>query len=186
MAASALKFFKVNMLPMAPLVGNAFYLVLNGDYCETYLTDVNGIPKHVGNSAMINELIMNALADYNAIEIVDDIPARNALGMTLMRNALILVIDATGDPTVTSGAAMYAYIEATQTYRKIYEMEGLDFTIYWDNIQGRPNSSPAHIDDAVQKRHMHGNMMVLDALSVNGTSLTYGGIEVLRTEQTDW
>ena len=186
MTATALKFYKVNTLPAPPLVGNAFYLVLNGNYCETYLTDVNGLPKHVGNSAMITELVASAFADYNAIEIVNNITERNALGATLMRNALILVIDATDDPTVTSGAAMYAYIEATGTYRKIYEMEGLDFTIYWDNIQGRPTSSPNDIDDAVNKRHMHANKLVLDGIGVNGTSLSYGGIDVLRTDQTDW
>lgn len=186
MTATALKFFKVNSLPTPPLVANAFYLVLNGDYCETYLTDISGIAKHVGNSAMISEMVSTAFADYNAIEIVDDIGDRNALGSTLTRNALILVIDATDDPTVSSGAAMYAYIESTGTYRKVYEMEGIDFTVSWNQIQGRPNSSPTDIDDAVAKRHTHTNKILLDALSNTGTTLEYSGVAVLKTETTNW
>lgn len=186
MTATALKFFKVSTLPTPPLAGNAFYLVLNGDYCETYLTDISGVAKHVGNSAMITQMVATAFADYNAIEIVDDIPDRNALGATLTRNALILVIDATGDPTVASGAAMYAYVEATQTYRKVYEMEGIDFTVSWNQIQGRPTSSVADIDDAVAKRHTHTNKVLLDALSNTGDTLEYSGVAVLKTETTNW
>lgn len=186
MTATALKFFKVNTLPAAPLVGNAMYLVANGNYCETYMTDLSGVAKLVGNTEMITQAVMSIFADYNAIEIVDDIADRNTLGATLTHNALILVIDATGDPTVASGAAMYAYVEATQTYRKVYEMEGMDFTVSWNQIQGRPTSSVADIDDAVAKRHTHTNKVLLDALSNTGTTLEYSGVAVLKTETTNW
>lgn len=53
------KFFKVNQLPTKP-DKNAWYLVNNGDYAEAYVTDNLGIPKKLGNSSMINELIVSS------------------------------------------------------------------------------------------------------------------------------
>ena len=58
------KFFKVSTLPASPLA-NSWYLVNNGDYAETYVTDNLGILKKIGNSAMINELINDALVTSN-------------------------------------------------------------------------------------------------------------------------
>lgn len=89
------RFHKVATLP-GTLEPNAWYMVENGNYSETYVTNSAGAAKMVGNSTMINQLISNALAGLNSTEIVANITARNALGPTLNRNALVYVVDATG------------------------------------------------------------------------------------------
>ena len=52
----------------------------------------------------------------------------------------------------------------------------MDVVLQWSNIQGRPSSDVASIDDAVNKRHSHTNKTQLDKISedANG-NLTYGG-----------
>ena len=56
-------FYKVDALP-ATLVANAFYYVENGSYAEAYLTDINGVPKKIGNTQMIEELTKNINAGF--------------------------------------------------------------------------------------------------------------------------
>lgn len=56
-----IKFFKTLTLP-DECEGNAFYYVGEGVYAEGYLTSDAGVPRPLGNSAMINELILQALA----------------------------------------------------------------------------------------------------------------------------
>lgn len=172
------KFFKVTTLPVT-LLADAFYYVENGTYAESYLTDTEGQARSIGNSAMINALIDTALdaafADYNALEVVPNIAARDALAVGAMRNFLVLVTDATGDPTVTNGSALYVYREATTDFVKLTEYESLDVVIQWANIQGRPVSSPAHIDEAVTLRHSHANKAQLDKIGEDAEGLTYDG-----------
>ena len=52
----------------------------------------------------------------------------------------------------------------------------LGFVLQWANIQGRPSSTVAEIDDAVAKKHAHANMSTLDKFSqdVDGQP-TYDG-----------
>src|SRR5690606_6161716 len=98
------KFYKVATLP-GSLEPDSFYYVENGSYAESYLTNSAGVARAVGNSAMISALvsaaIAAALADHNSMEVVADIAARDAL--VLERNVPVLVIDASGDPTVDAG-----------------------------------------------------------------------------------
>lgn len=180
-----IKFFKVSTLP-AQLDGDSFYYVSNGDYAESYLTNSAGTAKSLGNSAMINALIQEALADFtaqgNSVEIVADIAARDAMTATAETNLMILVLDATGDPTVGSGSAMYAYAHATTTTYKIAEYESMDVVIEWSNITGRPASSVAQIDNAVSLAHSHANKAVLDKLSDASGALLYNGAPIT----TDW
>lgn len=187
---TAVAFHKVTALPGSPQA-HALYFVQNGNYVETYTTDASGVAKMVGNSAMINALadarITTALADYNLVEIVATIAARNAL--TLARNALVLVEDATGDATVAAGAALYAYKEATTSWVKLTEYESLDVSFAWANISGRPTSSPAQIDQAVTDRHTHANKAYLDKIGESGGQLTYDGASVAGSASwttTNW
>lgn len=170
------KFFKVTTLPVT-LVADAFYYVENGTYAESYLTDNEGQARSIGNSAMINALagaaITAALVDYNALQIADTIAARDLLPRG--RNFLVLVIDATADTTVTTGSALYAYRESDDSFLKVSEYESLDVVIQWANIQGKPTSSPAHIDEAVTLRHTHANKAQLDKIGEDAEGLTYDG-----------
>jgi hypothetical protein len=59
---------------------------------------------------------------------VADITARNALNSSLSAGDRVMVDDATGDATVTSGWALYQWL-ASNTWRKIAEAESLDITV---------------------------------------------------------
>lgn len=100
------QFYKVNALP-ATLCPNSWYVVINGDFAETYVTTNNGIPKLVGNSTMIDEVVSNYITSYSNIQGVANIAARNALAPTTP--TLAYVIDAHSDPTVGSGSATYVW-----------------------------------------------------------------------------
>lgn len=181
------KFHAVNALP-GTRDANALYLVLNGNYVETYATNAAGDAKMIGNTAMINTLadarIATALADRNLVEIVADIAARNALATGAQRNLLVLVENATGDATVAAGAALYAWKEAGATWSKLTEYEGLDVSMSWANISGKPASSPAQIDAAVTNSHSHANAAYLAKIGESGGALTYNG--ALITGAADW
>lgn len=184
----ALKFNKVTTLP-STLEADAFYYVENGTFAESYLTNSAGTAKSIGNSAMIEAvvgpLISAALSDIGSLQIVPDIAARDALVLT--RNMMVLVTDASGDPTVDSGAALYVYNVNTDAYTKIAEYESMDVVLQWTNIQGRPTSSPSLIDDAVTQRHSHTNKTQLDKIGETAGVMTYGGVEVGGTwKSTDW
>ena len=191
-----LNFHKVTTLP-GVLQANAVYFVENGTYAETYVTNTVGVARSVGNTAMINALIdiavdtavddaiNDAIASANAIEIAADITARNTIGTGLNRNALSLVLDATGDPTVQTGGAMYAFNNTNDTYSKVTEYESLDRVITWAEISGKPTSSVAQIDAAVAASHVHANAAVLNALADDAGMLTYNGAPVQTTWSTN-
>lgn len=168
------QFFKVNSLPVSG-VPNAWYLVLNGNYSETYVTDNTGVFKRVGNSLMINELITQALDGLNTTEVVNNITDRDNL--TLSSNTLVYVIDATGDVTVNSGAALYIYKHSTTSFHKIAEYESIDLSIDWVNISGKPTSTPTQIDQAVTNSHTHTNKTVLDNIQEALTTVLKSGYD---------
>lgn len=170
------KFFKVATLP-GTLQPDSLYFVQNGTYAESYVTDSSGTAKSIGNTAMINalatSLINAALADLNTLQIASTIAERDAL--TRGRNFMVLVTDATGDPSVSSGAALYAYSEGSDAFTKVAEYESMDVTLQWANIQGRPSSSVAAIDTAVSQAHTHANKANLDKIGEDAEGMTYNG-----------
>jgi len=183
-------FNKVTSLP-GTLDPNTFYFVENGTFAESYITDNEGNARAVGNTAMINSLIQAALADFsaegNALEIVTDITARDALTATLSGTAMILVVDASGDPTVGSGSALYAWDGGSSTLYKIAEYESMDVIVQWSSIQGGPSSSPAQIDSSVAASHTHANKSVLDKLGSDAEGLLFDGVGVgSRWTTTNW
>ena len=185
-----IKFYAVATLPQT-LEADSFYYVANGAVAESYLTDSAGNAKSVGNTAMINQLVTAALADWestsNQVNIVADIAARDALTATIEKNVMILVIDATADPTVDVGSALYAYDFAAEQAYKVAEYESMDITIQWDEVQGRPNSSVAQIDDAVGKSHQHTNKAVLDKFTEASGELKFAGEPIATMWTTkDW
>lgn len=172
------RFYKVAILP-GTLQPDAFYYVENGTYAESYLTNSAGVARSVGNSAMINALISEALANWSgsasSVQIVADIAARDTLIASLDANAMILVIDASADPTVDSGSALYAYdATADQTY-KIAEYESMDVVLQWADIVGGPSSTPSQIDNAVSLAHSHANKATLDLIGGDADGMTYNG-----------
>jgi len=187
---AAVKFYKVATLP-GTLEPDAFYYVENGTFAESYLTNSAGVARSVGNSAMINSLINDALAGWSgnasSLEIVADIAARDALVATLDVNSMILVIDASADATVDSGSALYAYGASNDTVYKLAEYESMDVVVQWSAIQGGPTSTPAQIDTAVSQSHTHTNKTTLDKLGEDGEGLLFNGVGVgSRWTTTNW
>lgn len=181
-----LKFYAVASLP-GVLEPDAFYYVENGTYAESYLTDKTGVAKMVGNSTMINALIAAELANWSGarsqVTIVADIAARDALAQDAETNLMVLVLDATGDPTVTAGSALYAYALASTSWHKLSEYESMDVVVTWADIQNGPASTPVQIDDAVTKAHQHTNMAQLNKIGEDAEgNLTYDGTAV----KTQW
>lgn len=186
---SAIKFSKVTTLP-AILEGHTMYLVApvgKPNHVEVYVTSADASAvKRIVNIDDIQSMINTSIAASTAFEIVDNITARDAL--SLVGNKFVLVLDATGDPSVTAGAATYAWRSATSTWNKISEAESLDVTLTWASIQNKPTSSVADIDAAVAQRHTHSNFTELGKISedLNGDFQYSGNHPRARLEAADW
>jgi hypothetical protein len=185
----AIKIFKVTTLP-AILEGHSIYLVAPAakpNHVEVYVTsaDASAI-KRIVNIDDIQSMINSSIAASNAFEIVDTIADRDALSLT--GNKFVLVLDATGDPTVTSGAATYAWRSSRSTWVKISEYESLDVVLDWASIQNKPTSSVANIDAAVAMRHGHGNFTELSKISetTDGDFQYSNNYPRARLEVADW
>lgn len=174
-----IRFNKVAQLP-AQLQADSFYFVENGTYAESYVTNSAGVARAIGNTAMISALIASQvsaqLADFSSLQIVADIAARDALPKRA--NFLVLVVNATADATVKSGAAMYAYNKAAGAFSKVSEYESMDVILQWASIVGGPSSSPAQIDAAVAQSHTHANKATLDKVGEDADGLLFGGSSV--------
>lgn len=182
--------FKETALPQT-LEANSIYLIApaaNPTQLEIYVTGkTNDIVRRTINKNDVQLMIDASISgSANSLLIVADIAARNAL--TLTSNAFVLVQDATADPTVTVGAALYVWKNDTTEWIKIAEYESMDVTIAWSDIQGKPNSNPSAIDSAVQKAHDHTNKTQLDKIGqdANG-NLTYSGAPVrISWDSAQW
>lgn len=181
--------YKETALP-GTLQANSIYLVAptaKPDYVEMYVTGTAGTTiKRIINENDIQAMISASLSGLSGLEIVVDITARNAL--TPSNGSMCLVLDATGDATVQSGAAMYAYQLATTTWIKVSEYESMDLALTWSAIQNKPTSAVADIDDAVSKRHSHANKTQLDKIGEDGAGLlTYSGLlPKIAWDSTSW
>mgnify|MGYP001627071213 CR=1 FL=1 len=186
---AAIKFFKVTTLP-AVLEGHAVYYVApvsKPNHVEMYVTNADASAvRRIVNIDDIQSMIDNSIRNSNAFEIVDNIAARDALNLT--GNKFVLVLDASADPTVNSGAATYAWRASNNTWVKISEYESMDVVLTWESIQNRPNSSVADIDSAVAQRHIHANFTQLNKISenANGDFQYSGNYPRARLEQADW
>lgn len=179
--------FKETALP-GSLTANSIYLVTasNSNYVEIYVTDNTGTAsRRVPTEADINSLITAALAGISAVEVVADIAARDALAPS--KNTQVLVLDASADATVDSGAATYIWDNANTAWVKISEAESLDVVLEWSSIQNGPTSSPAQIDAAVTNSHTHTNKTQLDKINEDGDGfMTYDGDSLVVTNNIAW
>lgn len=183
--ANQIKFVKATTLP-GVLDPDSFYFIENGTYAESYLTNSSGVARSVGNSAMINALAGAVVSAANAMSVVANIAARDALAPTSVTMALVL--DASADPTVNSGAATYVWNEGPDVWVKIAEYESMDVTVTWASISGKPTSSVADIDDAVSKKHTHANLANLNKIGEDAQGhLTYNGAAVgVHWDTNNW
>lgn len=199
MSGESIKFYKVSALP-AELEANAFYFVggVGSDYAESYLTDSTATPvaKQIGNSEMINDLVDTKIGELERFRVVADIATRDAQEAT-GQSYMVLVMDASADATVDTGAALYAHDGSTGNFLKVAEYESMDLNfqqiidglvIDWSQIQNGPTSTPAQIDQAVTDSHVHANKVQLDKVGEDADGrLTYDGVTVGATwANNDW
>jgi len=170
-----------NTLP-ATLVAHGLYFIsdpIEANKMEIYLADMTGTTaRRIPTNADIQAEIANALAAENNIDYQVDYTAMQSA--TYATNSLVYVQDATADPTVDSGAALYFYNKAQDTFYKAAEFESMDLVINWATLQDKPVSPVADIDDAVNKRHTHANLSSLDQLTVNGDGDLVVGTTVIN------
>jgi hypothetical protein len=101
---------------------------------------------------------------------------------------LVMVTDASEDPTVEAGWAIYRRLtNATDltdlaSWQKIAEKESLDVVVSWENLKDKPTSTVSAIDAAVTNSHTHANKAVLDKLSEQDGVLCYDGLPVAMAE----
>lgn len=180
--------FRIERVTAIPgtLAANTIYMVSVGvDKVELYVTGNTATARRMLNQDDIQDLIDAAVAGIGSVEVVANIAARDALALT--SNAQVFVIDATGDPTVSSGGATYIYRVSNDTFTKISEAESLDVALSWANLTGKPSSSPAQIDAAVAASHSHANKTQLDLIGQSASGdITYNGREYVRSGAVDW
>lgn len=183
------KIFRETVLP-GSLQPYAIYLIAPAakpNYVEMYVTDSSGTAtRRIPTDADIQVMINAAVASANAIQVVDDITARDALVPT--GSWQVFVRDASGDATVDAGGAMYLWDTVNSDWVKTAETESLDLALDWADLTGKPTSTAANIDDAVTKRHTHSNKTELDKIGEDGNGdLTYGGQPVAtQWNSTGW
>ena len=187
--AANLRLERVNALP-GTLTPSTMYMVKSATagLFDIYVTGTDAAEvRHVISRSEINSMISQAVTDFTNIRVVADITARDALAPT--RNVLALVLDATADVTVQSGAALYVFDSETESgWVKVSEFESLDVVLDWSAIQNKPSSTVAQIDDAVAKAHVHANKAQIDKIGedVNG-EMTYNGIGIQAyIATTEW
>ena len=178
---SKIKISKETAVPTGgAIVANTLYFVSTADpnIMEAYMSNSAGDAlRRIINEADVQALIDASVNGVSAIEIVDDITARDALALT--SNAMIIVEDASGDPTVNTGAALYGYKHSDTSFRKLSEFESLDVVLDWNNIQNGPSSSAAQIDASVTNSHTHSNKTQLDLIGQDGDGdPTYNGSKI--------
>jgi hypothetical protein len=180
---------KVTALP-GTLQANSIYYVAPAarpDYVEVYMTGTSAATvKRIANTVDVQAMIDAAVSGLGGLAIVADIAARDALNPTA--NAMAVVLDASADPTVNSGSALYAYQFSTTSWLKLSEYESLDFTLTWESISVRPSSTPAQIDSAVSNSDTHANLSQLNQIGQDGDGdLTYSGNPVRTSwDTTGW
>lgn len=172
-----LRIERVTVLP-GTLTASTMYIVKSAEapHAEVYFTNSTGTEaRHTINKSEVDSMINTALANFSNITVLDNIAARNALVPD--HNILALVLDATGDATVSIGSALYVYRLSNASWNKVSEFESLDVNLTWESIQNKPTSTVATIDDAVAKRHSHDNAAALAKIGedVEG-NLTYNGL----------
>jgi hypothetical protein len=180
---SILKFARVTSLPNSDnREESTVYLVkdaVNEGFFEIYATGQSTEVQKLFGRAEVNAAVADAIAGSGSLRVCSDITERDALEPDSV--TLALVLDATGDSTVSTGAALYVYDNADDgaQWHKVSEYESMDVELSWDSLSGKPTSSAAAIDAAVAASHEHENLGVLNGLTVSDDDLLmYGEIVV--------
>lgn len=173
---AVVNFYKETALPGSPVANSIYFITdANASYVQIYTISSAGVARRIPTAADISSMISTAISSLSSGTVVADITARNAqTGMAVGQQTLVL--DATGDATVASGAATYVVQSiGPVVWHKISEAESMDMVVSWASITGKPTSSAAAIDGAVTASHTHANATQLNLIGESGGELTYNG-----------
>lgn len=181
---------KVTAVPSSYAANDVFFVAPASDpsALEIHVANSAGTAlRRINTTTDIQGMIDASVALVGTGTIEDDIAARDAIAAP-KNSQQVLVLDATGDSTVSSGSATYVYKADTAEWVKISESESMDVVATWAAITGKPNSTPADIDDAVAQKHSHSNKTQLDLIDqdVNGNMLYNGVLPVSGWATAAW
>ena len=133
----------------------------------------------------INKSIRNIETEFTTI---DDMLTNSAF---VVHGALAIVIDASGDPTVNNGWAIYRrdinsdqYWDLDLGWKKIIERETIDLDMDFSHVPGKPNSTSEQIDDMVRSSHFHRDKTLLDLIDEdNSGHMLYDGEKIAYDEE---
>lgn len=174
-----LSFAKVLTLPATP-VANCFYMTpdATSGLRLTVSDAVGRVYRSTMRETTIDSEIVRMVARANELKVVatyTDLTNSAFSDSTFNRNQIYYVLDASGDPSVVSGPAMYILDWTTGTVHKIAEGVAENFSPDWTTVLGRPASEIVDIDDAVTKRHSHANLAELNSVTVDGDQVLVSG-----------
>jgi len=146
-----LTFTREENVPADPTINTVY--ITKGDVADeaeiTIIGDDPTVRRSLINRSDVQQMINMSTQGFSTTIIRENITARDADNHTV--NQMVLVLDATADPDVDSGAATYVYDTALGGYHRIAEFESMDTVITWDSITDGPNATPAQIDAAMSK-----------------------------------
>lgn len=168
---------------------NCIYLEkgASDSYFNIYVTGATAdIFSRSFNGDDVATIVSTGLTNSASFETVANIEIRDRLLVenAYKTNTLVLVEDATDDPTFEgSGGMAYLFNKATSVFTPVFRIKlNPDAPPDWGAIENKPASSVQEIDQAVQDAHTHANVEVLDDLSVatvaGKTFLTFKGTAV--------
>lgn len=170
---------RVNMLP-GTLEANTMYIVKAPGALEADLVFTGSDP--TVNASTISRMSIEQIVG-TAVDASTSVYFKQAYADMLSdrpkANALVYVADTTGDPTATTASRVYLYNKATNTFMGFPNSGGGSSDVTWNQILGKPTSTPAQIDQAVAQMHTHTNKQVLDLIGENASQkLTFRGAQV--------
>ena len=175
-------YFRVTELP-AVTVASSIYAVKGVDSTSVDIYIVGsdtGDVRHVITAAEVDARIAAANLAKTEMITTADINSRDSL--TLTQNQLVLVLDASGDSTVTTGKAVYFYTNTDSTWTKIYEFEGMDVALRWSDLSDKPAATVSNIDIAASRGAAH--TQTVSAIDLLTATLT-GNQTILAGITTD-
>lgn len=155
------------------VVPKALYFIraVQGGPVAIFMSDADGALHPCFDDAKVAAAIAQGTQSFGEMLVVANVDERDSLGLT--HNAVVFVQNATGDPAISSGGAFYFFMKSAGVFVLLTKADSLH--PLWSDITGRPTSSAAAIDAAVNKSHTHANVTVLDGLNDQAGKLYYKG-----------
>lgn len=159
----------------AERIKNCVYLVKETGKTsfDIYMVDAEGNAFTHFNEKRFKTLFDHYSQTNKELFVVNNISERDAIDSE--DNFLVFVLDATNDPSIGGGEALYFYITSLSKFVCIYQSKYIQRELDWSKLVNGPNSSGSQIDTAVRNTHTHENKNVLDGLGTVDDLLTYKG-----------